>query len=980
MTTDASPNKKKDSEQYSESIQDFDNIAMTPVRKSMVRDEDMSALDGSEMPLKTPTDRAETNPPAMDGSEMPWETPTETNATGGSSMPFQTPDDHVGLNRMPAENEDSLLFPPPNLVNAALETPILSNVRRRSTDIGIRPGIMGGRRRSSLSKRSDGVDFDRSFLKSVSFGKTNIDNSEREIVFDEADDEYGQFYIGSADGSPNRKGRLPETMEETIGGLINLQKGEEEHDTLSIPELAITKQRISFKTKPGHRRFNSNISEISLESDSDAFEDPIPGMQDNDNRRIVQNSNRRLSLTVDLETGRSPNRSSQNFLHGQKAMRRVYSSEMLEAQSPRIRRRRAMSQNLEQLRKGLSKRLSMPSPKSLTDLQKFADSDDGSESDDPEALEQSHPVDIDSLSDHSRESVRMADRKRRRRYTVEQVQLPSEKQLEKGFSFKNVQYRLSAITPIELRRRRYRNSIRQSISGPASTDFNLEAPEKGVRNDGMKDHTEGACAGCLTAFCNVIVEILIFVWSKTRENYSVGVVNKVLFWTFRKNFFIVLLSAAFSFYVFTVLFATCIYLIGRRAPQCIHVNGLEFDHQNVTKFVDAFALSWTTFSTVGYGLVYPGTTSTMENSSFWTCSGMSLVTTFEAFFGILFSGFWGAIWFAKVTRVSSFAQVSFSDAIVVKYGTGVTGVVENEEYEDASSEEEAAAKLPSGDLYKQSKLPCPIFEFRIANRLHRQKGGEIIDACINIVASMEESQSTRTVRNGAGMEPMIRRKGRRPKRSSSKKKLRPQSNRSLGTYAEEETNKEINIQQAQTAAIKMIASYIDDENKGGKKRKSRPTTSKVFPNQIFAKLNVESMEHPFFKRVWNIRHALDESSPLLKPEAKELIRINHGHWPEELNNATAVRASIQFNQILVSFSGTSNVDANSVYSQNAYDFEDMCVGYAFCNMLFREANGSIGVDHTLLNDVKEQSGGGGEELHFRDHETSTRSLGDIFIL
>ena len=154
-----------------------------------------------------------------------------------------------------------------------------------------------------------------------------------------------------------------------------------------------------------------------------------------------------------------------------------------------------------------------------------------------------------------------------------------------------------------------------------------------------------------------------------------------------------------------------------------------------------------------------------------------------------------------------------------------------------------------------------------------------------------------------------------------------------------------------------------------------------FPNQVFAKLMVETMEHPFFNRVWNVRHVLDESSPILKAEAKELIRVNKGHWPEELNSAIGVRSSIHFSQILVSFSGTSNVDANSVYSQKAYNFMDVGVGYAFCNMLFRESDGSIGVDHKLLNDVKEQSGGGGEPLDLWDSGGNPqRALKDIFIL
>ena len=107
-----------------------------------------------------------------------------------------------------------------------------------------------------------------------------------------------------------------------------------------------------------------------------------------------------------------------------------------------------------------------------------------------------------------------------------------------------------------------------------------------------------------------------------------------------------------------------------------------------------------------------------------------------------------------------------------------------------------------------------------------------------------------------------------------------------------------------------------------------------------------------------------------------MVRLNGGHWPDELNNAEGVRASIHFDQILVSLSGTSNVDANPVYAQKVYDFVDMCVGYSFCNMLFRDDDGGIQVDPYLLNDVKEQEGGGGELLEMMDSNKND----DIFIL
>ncbi len=43
------------------------------------------------------------------------------------------------------------------------------------------------------------------------------------------------------------------------------------------------------------------------------------------------------------------------------------------------------------------------------------------------------------------------------------------------------------------------------------------------------------------------------------------------------------------------------------------------------------------------------------------------------------------------------------------------------------------AAVRRGDTVK--KVPCPVLEFRIANRLHSVEGGEIMDAVIQVVAS-----------------------------------------------------------------------------------------------------------------------------------------------------------------------------------------------------------------------------------------------------
>jgi hypothetical protein len=80
-----------------------------------------------------------------------------------------------------------------------------------------------------------------------------------------------------------------------------------------------------------------------------------------------------------------------------------------------------------------------------------------------------------------------------------------------------------------------------------------------------------------------------------------------------------------------------------------------------------------------------------------------------------------------------------------------------------------------------------------------------------------------------------------------------------------------------------------------------------------------------------------------------------------LNNAAGIRESLKFNQILVSLNGISNVSASDVNAQQIYDFADLNVGYDFVNLLYRDGDG-LKVDTVLINDVREQNGGGGETL------------------
>ena len=86
----------------------------------------------------------------------------------------------------------------------------------------------------------------------------------------------------------------------------------------------------------------------------------------------------------------------------------------------------------------------------------------------------------------------------------------------------------------------------------------------------------------------------------------------------------------------------------------------------------------------------------------------------------------GAIFLSKVTRVSSFAQVSFSDPILIRYGSGVGGTIEEEEDDD--DDDSVGNKEKKTPASGKSNIPIPVLEFRVVNRLSHHKKGEIIDA------------------------------------------------------------------------------------------------------------------------------------------------------------------------------------------------------------------------------------------------------------
>ena len=110
-------------------------------------------------------------------------------------------------------------------------------------------------------------------------------------------------------------------------------------------------------------------------------------------------------------------------------------------------------------------------------------------------------------------------------------------------------------------------------------------------------------------------------------------------WTYKSNFAIVFFSFVVIFLLLVFIFGLFYMWAGNAEPECIVVAGKKFDYYDQgleTKLADGFHLSWTTFTTVGYGAVYTATGNDFEHQR--SCIVLTMLCTAEAFIGLLYAG------------------------------------------------------------------------------------------------------------------------------------------------------------------------------------------------------------------------------------------------------------------------------------------------------------------------------------------------------
>mmetsp|Transcript_26529 Transcript_26529/g.56066 ORF Transcript_26529/g.56066 Transcript_26529/m.56066 type:complete len:630 (+) Transcript_26529:146-2035(+) len=348
----------------------------------------------------------------------------------------------------------------------------------------------------------------------------------------------------------------------------------------------------------------------------------------------------------------------------------------------------------------------------------------------------------------------------------------------------------------------------------------------------------------------------------------------VAMWVYGANFGRVLLFFLMLYMMFVYCFVVLLYLVDRYYTDSSCINAPEEGELSTrAHFEYAFELSWTTFTTVGYGNLGPPPD--------LGCYPIRLVCSIEAILGMAFVSMCSGLFYAKLLRLLGRAQVTFSSTLCVQYGKGLSGN-EDEDVRFMRQKKGGPGANPDGTFD-----PFPVIEFRIVNNRanHTPGKNEIWDA--EVTAIVQLSIENDPHENSEGLDEF--------QVNRSSRWLRPPT-------------------------ISKFNEGADNKNQ-----------------KVFYKLALKPSFHPYFSRVWFLRHTLDATSPLLRREVRQMIRDNSSGWDPTHNNHADIRSClVEFNSLQVIMSGESALSRSEVYAEKTYTYDDVCVGWRYVAVCYEE--------------------------------------------
>ncbi len=146
------------------------------------------------------------------------------------------------------------------------------------------------------------------------------------------------------------------------------------------------------------------------------------------------------------------------------------------------------------------------------------------------------------------------------------------------------------------------------------------------------------------------------------------------------------------------------------------------------------------------------------------CILLNMFTATEAFLGVLYAGFAGAVILGKIMRYNKVAAVIFSDPIVVRFGSGVqiehmdrsrtaghTAGVPRTRLTTTKEKRNSLESDDDDDDDASAPIPYPVLEFRLANVAFARHGGEIANAHVQVWTSTSAEIANESVKDAADM-------------------------------------------------------------------------------------------------------------------------------------------------------------------------------------------------------------------------------------
>ena len=153
--------------------------------------------------------------------------------------------------------------------------------------------------------------------------------------------------------------------------------------------------------------------------------------------------------------------------------------------------------------------------------------------------------------------------------------------------------------------------------------------------------------------------------------------------------------------------------------------------------------------------------------------------------------------------------------------------------------------------------------------------------------------------------------------------------------------------------------------------------------RVYYPLQLEPADHPYFEKIWYVRHKLDAKSPLLKASVREQLKRQGGIWMSDnphqtLTHQDIMKSLVDFHRVRITFNGTAASSNSLIFAMKVYTVEDVYIGWQFVDLFYekvgwfcrrnkpkdedRDGDERLVLDKRLINDIIPQPGGGQEPL------------------